>query len=270
LNDGSVEPYGYGLISGNHRGLATILHNGGLDGFQSHLIRYPDAQLTIVVLMNALPSGHLPAPGEVADRIAAQLLWQQMEPRKLRTIDPAADPETFADFAGIYDYDSSARMVVAMEDNQLYAQLTGQERYPIFPVGDDRFVWRIVEAEIQFVKDDQGKVIKGIHTQNGRSFDVPRLPDVKRIELSEEQLDEFVGRYNYGLFAGKMTVTREGKRLMAQLRGQPKLEIVPVGEDEFRWVDVTASIQFERDEDGQIVRGQHTQNGRTFAVPRVE
>lgn len=56
VNPTDVPPpgYGYGLILSALDGRRRIWHNGLIFGFQSHAARYPDEQLTVVVLINAL------------------------------------------------------------------------------------------------------------------------------------------------------------------------------------------------------------------------
>ena len=41
----------------------------------------------------------------------------------------------------------------------------------------DTFEWHAVTAKVQFVKDDAGKVTKAVYTQNGRTFDAPRIEE---------------------------------------------------------------------------------------------
>lgn len=361
LNDGETSEYGYGWQLGNQRGLKVIQHSGGLDGFVSNLIRYPKQNVTVVAFVNAAPTGEIPAPTTTTSNVGEYVLWDQMEPRQPRVVDKSVDPKTFSDFVGMYDYGSPIVLEVTVEDDQLYGQLTGQAKYPVFPRSPTKFFWRITEAEVEFVRDDSGKVVKaihrqnggtshnkkmpsaktfkladeqleafvgkydygaavmtvtrdgnqlyakltgqaaykiypesestfvwrivkakiefkkdddgnvvkGIHTQGGRTFDVAKIEDVNTIKVDPEKLDEYVGQYNYGLLAGKMVVTRDENKLMAKLRGQPKLEILPIAKDEFRWKDVNASIQFVRDENGDIIHGLHTQGGNTITVPRV-
>ena len=361
LNDGTTSDYGYGWQLGQQRGIRAIQHSGGLDGFVSNLVRYPKQNVTVVAFVNATAGG-LPSPPVITANIGEYLLWDQMQPRKPRVVDKTVDPETFSDFVGIYDYGASMILEVTLEDDQLYGQLSGQDKYPIFPRGPSEFFWKITEAEvefvrdesgkvveaihrqngstsnneklespptvqltneqleafvgtydyasailtvtregnqllaklsgqdayriypesettfvwravkakIEFVKDDDGNVIKGIHTQAGRTFDVAKIQPVQTIQMATEKLDDYVGRYNYGFLAGKMVVKREKNKLMAKLRGQPSLEIVPIAEDEFRWKDVNASIKFVRDDEGKIIHGLHTQSGKTITVPRVK
>jgi CubicO group peptidase (beta-lactamase class C family) len=78
-------------------------------------------------------------------------------------------------YVGQYRYGIFAVMTIRRANGQLFAQLTGQPEIPIFPTGDDTFEWHVVTASVHFVKDDDGKVIKAVHTQNGTTFDAPKL-----------------------------------------------------------------------------------------------
>ena len=76
LNDGTVLRYGMGLAVGKDvRGLNAIGHGGGIAGFVSEAVWYPDAQAAIVVLINS--NGNLD-PGAIAGELAAELLpWSR-------------------------------------------------------------------------------------------------------------------------------------------------------------------------------------------------
>lgn len=76
-------------------------------------------------------------------------------------------------FVGTYQY-GPAIMTTTVENGQLFAQLTGQPKFPIFHKGNNTFEWRVVKAQVEFVKDDQGVVTKARHTQNGVTFDAPK------------------------------------------------------------------------------------------------
>lgn len=52
LRDGSETGYGLGLFRRDYRGLATISHSGGALGNSSEMIRMPDADLDVVVMVN--------------------------------------------------------------------------------------------------------------------------------------------------------------------------------------------------------------------------
>lgn len=61
--------YGYALILDTQDGRRRIWHDGAIRGFMSHLAEYPDEDLTIVVLVNAVgPNRNLAS--EIADEVA--------------------------------------------------------------------------------------------------------------------------------------------------------------------------------------------------------
>ncbi len=69
LNDGSTYPYGFGWGIGAVNGRRLIEHSGGWQGFLTHIVRYLDDRLTVVVLVNlAAPDSK---PGDIAHQIAA-------------------------------------------------------------------------------------------------------------------------------------------------------------------------------------------------------
>jgi CubicO group peptidase (beta-lactamase class C family) len=79
-------------------------------------------------------------------------------------------------FVGSYQY-GPAIMTCTREGNQLFAQLTGQPKLPIFASGANTFAWKSVQAKVEFIKDKDGKVTTARHTQGGQTVDAPRLQD---------------------------------------------------------------------------------------------
>jgi hypothetical protein len=79
-------------------------------------------------------------------------------------------------FVGRYQY-GPAIMTCTREGTQLFAQISGQPKLPIFAVSENSFAWKVVQAKVEFVKDDDGKVTTARHTQGGQTFDAPRLKD---------------------------------------------------------------------------------------------
>ena len=66
-------------------------------------------------------------------------------------------------------------MTITREGNRLFAQLTGQPKFEVFPKSETEFFWKVVNAQVTFVKDKSGKVTKAIHEQSGQKFDAPRM-----------------------------------------------------------------------------------------------
>jgi CubicO group peptidase (beta-lactamase class C family) len=268
--DSGEEPamsYGYGWMMADRRGLKTISHGGGLHGWMSLLTRYIDQNATIVVLHNAAPNMPGLSPNEISDLLADAFLWPEMKPHPKLEEDKSIDPTTFAAFVGRYDY-MGAVMDIALDGKQLTAQLTGQPRYPIFPQSGTHFFWKIVDAQIEFVKDDDGRVVSARHTQNGQSFVAKRLAAEKTVEVDEATLDRYVGKYAYG--PAVLTVRRDGSRLLAQMTGQPEFELFARTPETFYWKVVVAEIKFVIGDSGKVEKAIHQQGGTTFEVKKIE
>jgi CubicO group peptidase (beta-lactamase class C family) len=262
------EGYGYGWSLSKLRGLQEISHGGGLQGFLSFLLRYPEENFTVVVLANAAAPPPGLDPGNLAHEIAQYYIGNKMEPRhNPKAIQMA--PEALDAYVGRYDY-GGAILTVTREGNRIFAQLTGQPRFEIFPKSETEFFWKVVEARVTFVKNEKGEVIKAIHHQGGNVIDASKLKEEAAVSLDPKLLDRYVGKYDYGQGKMILTVTREENHLFAQLTGQPKFEIFPTSETEFFWKVVTANITFVTDDQGKVIKGVHRQGGQTLEVPKIE
>jgi hypothetical protein len=140
----------------------------------------------------------------------------------------------------------------------------------IFPKEKDVFFWKVVEAEVRFVRDEKGRVVKALHRQGGQTINAPRFETPAVAKVDPKLYDDYAGRYDYGQGKAVLTVTREADRLFAQLTGQPKLEIFPKSASEFFWTAVRAEVAFVRDAKGKVTKAVHSQGGTTFEAPRIE
>jgi hypothetical protein len=84
-------------------------------------------------------------------------------------------PDQLDSFLGQYQYGPGAIMTVSRDGTQLFAQLTGQPKLPIFPTSETEFEWRVVKATVQFVKGEDGKVTKVVHRQGEAKIDAPKI-----------------------------------------------------------------------------------------------
>jgi CubicO group peptidase (beta-lactamase class C family) len=259
--------YGYGFGIVRTRGLLEITHTGGLHGFLSVLFRFPEKGLTIAVLGNLSDPPPQLSPAAIGSRIAELYLWREM----LRRDQPKvahADPKELAAAVGRYDY-GAASMEVTSDGGCLFAQLTGQPKYEIFPKGDSTWFWKVVDARVRFVHDAAGRVVEAEHHQNGQTIHAKRLPDVAAIALDDAALDAYTGRYDYGGGA-VLTVSRDGRRLFAQMTSQPRFEIYPKAKDAFMWKVIVADIEFKRDPSGHVVAAEHHQAGQTIPAKKLD
>jgi len=84
-------------------------------------------------------------------------------------------PSSYDDYVGKYDYGQGRVMTITREGGGLFAQLTGQPKFEIFPKAEAEFFWKAVRAEVTFVRDAGRKVVKAVHRQGAATLDAPRV-----------------------------------------------------------------------------------------------
>lgn len=266
LNNGqpiSNGSYGYGWVLNEFRGEEVAQHGGGLHGFVSQLSRYRNNNLTIVILTNLTP----PEVELNANIIAEYFLWDKLD-KQTSFSEKASANQNVKVFEGRYDFTNGAVMTITAEGNNLFAQLSGQAKFPIFPSGESEFFWKVVPAKIKFEKDENGNVIYGDFSQNGQQIKVMKLKEAKIIQVDPAIFKNFTGKYDYGNNM-IITITEENGKLFAQATNQPKFELFPVSEKEYVLKDLNAKVIFE-DKDGKVSNMIVDMAGQQKAAPRME
>ncbi len=266
LNDGSPatmegDGYGYGIIISDFRGLRSVSHGGGLHGFLSHLERLPKKNFTIAVLHNASPTFEFSAGG-LAREIIPIYLWEELDMQESFATNLDVDKGFFSLYAGRYEYPHQMIMKISVEKDQLFAQLTGQPKFEIYPHSDNEFFWKVVDAKIVFHKNNQGKITHAIHYQGGQKFKAPRLKEETVAKVNHTIYNNYIGEYKLAKKA-IITVTKEKKKLFVQLTGQPRFEIFPRSNTEYFLKAVKADITFNKDKSGKV-------NGLTLLLDGVK
>ena len=154
------EDYAFGLGVHTTGGHKVIDHGGGIEGFNTHLAYYPEDQLTVVVL------GNLNGPAsDIAGKLGALAHGQPVQlitERKEITL-PA---EKLARYVGTYELAPKINLMITLDGNQLMTQLSGQGKLPIFAQSENLFFLKVVDAQLEFGKDENGAYV--ILHQGGR------------------------------------------------------------------------------------------------------
>ena len=156
------ENYACGLMVHAVNGRQIIEHGGGIEGFNTDLAYYPDDKLTVVVLAN-LNGG---APEEIATKLAAVAHGEKVVlPSERKEI--AVSPAVLAPYVGTYQLAATFSVVITAERGQLMAQATNQPKFPLFAESETEFFLKVVDAEIEFFKNDKGEVTHLVLHQGG-------------------------------------------------------------------------------------------------------
>ncbi|MDB5206522.1 MAG: beta-lactamase [Flavisolibacter sp.] len=154
--------YGYGWVIDSSFGKPFTSHSGGIHGFSSYLIRFPQDEVTVIMIDNS-SSPHL---GKISKNLAAIALGQSYEMPAVRK---ATDIDTsiLKQYVGEYQLSPSFSIVVSLEGKGLRAQATNQPPFDIYAEKENVFFLKVVDAQLEFVKDENGKVTELILHQNG-------------------------------------------------------------------------------------------------------
>lgn len=95
-------------------------------------------------------------------------------------------PEKLARYVGIYQLPGGKVMTVTLENGQLISQITGQPKVPLFALADGKFFPKVVDADLDFVKDAAGKVTSLTLHQNGNDVSMARLGDAEAKRVADE------------------------------------------------------------------------------------
>jgi CubicO group peptidase (beta-lactamase class C family) len=142
-----------------------VWHNGGTGGYHSFIGFDPARGIGVVVLHNSAAS---------IDDIGLHLLDETvpLAKRGATTTTPrkeiAVAPEVLDACVGEYQLSPTFVISVRRRDKQLFIQATGQTEVAVFPESETRFFLKVVDAQIEFVKDADGKVNGLILHQGGR------------------------------------------------------------------------------------------------------
>lgn len=156
--------YAYGLVISKQFNRKIVSHGGGINGFSTILTRFPEEQITIVVLRNA-DYGNT-GPGQIGNDLAAIVLGEKYEiPRERLAI--KVDPKLYDAYVGEYELAPNRIFTIRKEGDRLMATLTGQSQNELFPESETKFFLKTVDAQFTFVKDDKGTVTHLILHQGG-------------------------------------------------------------------------------------------------------
>ena len=165
--DGKGYYHSYGGVICTHYDRKLLYHGGGIDGFSTRIARYPEEQVSIIVLTNLDPDVATPVVA-IANDLAAILFGQPYElPKQRQAIE--LDPAIYDAYVGQYELEPGWIMNVTKEANCIFTQWVGQKRVELFPESSTKFFTKLIDSQRTFVVDETGKATQVIVHQGGRN-----------------------------------------------------------------------------------------------------
>lgn len=241
------ENYAFGIMVNASAKRPHYTHGGSIEGFNAELIYYPESQTTIAVLANV--NGR--APGEIMSKLGplahGETITLSSERREI-----ALPRATLQTYVGTYSIAPNVNLMISLEGEQLFSQMSGQRKLPLFAEAETRFFTKAVDAQIEFVSE--GAKISGVVLQqNGREIKGARTADTvlvrKEITVPVATLQRYVGTYE--LRPGfDLVIKVENDALILHPTGQGTDRLYAETESKFFSKVVDATIEFDRDASG--------------------
>lgn len=263
LKNGSQTPYGYGWQLSEMYNRKVVGHDGVIQGFLSYALYLPEEDLFVAVLSNCTCKNPVDATNKLTALALGEFPVLQKEGK---------DPSQVDQYLGAYQFEEGIRQEIFREDHQLYSLSTGDRRRPIYRSNEDQFFFEDGLNSIQFIRNEAGTVIGLERLDKGHVLATAKRTSqsvVKQaaIQLKEEELQEYVGKYDLGPF--HLFITLEEDKLFGQPEGQSKEELFAKAKDHLFLKTVDAEMEFFR-KDGLVQAVRVTIGNNSFEGKLVQ
>ena len=157
--------YGYGLGIHTEDGRATIEHGGNINGFNSDMAHYPDDDVDIIVLDNIEGGAASALQGALERLVHGETITMPVMRKEIHV-----DRDILQTYVGTYELTPTFSIVFTLEGDRLISQATGQGKLAVFAQSPTLFFAKAVDAQVEFFKDDKGKVAYMVLHQGGRDI----------------------------------------------------------------------------------------------------
>lgn len=259
--------YGYGWMLTDLGFDKMIYHGGNTLGFTADITRLDELNLTVIILSN---KGYVDMTN-IKNNLISIALGGEFEIPQAREIVEIKNPEIYDKYLGKYDLLPGQDLDIIKMEDKLYAQVTGQVAFELFPESETDFFAKIADVQIQFIVDEEGNVNELVFTQNPLVLSLTRKGEVVEKEIAVIDpvvYNDYIGEYQ--LMPGFiLTVTTEEDNIFIQLTGQEKIEMFPSSEIGFFNDSIGATITFIRDDDGNVTNIVLKQAGQELSGQKM-
>lgn len=261
-----IGTYALGLFESEVAEEKAVAHNGGIDGYSSVWLFFPERRLHIISLSNSFLSDH----ASVTDAALRVHRGEEVEipPARQAKILPS---EILKRYTGSYALDAGFLLDVSAGGGGLTCQVPGQERVHLQAASDSVFFSQIHNLEIEFHMTADGQSVRDLTLkQGGYSFvgEPFNLPD-KIFKVDEETLQKLTGVYE--IQPGfELTITVSDGTLMGQATGQGAFELIAESKTRFFATVAPIDIEFETDKNGYAEGMTLKQAGQVLHADRKQ
>ncbi|WP_338874562.1 serine hydrolase [Spirosoma sp. SC4-14] len=157
--------YGWG-VNEFQKGRKLVFQNGNLPGFATFFVLIPEDNTVLIMLANVDDT----SDATTLEPMLKDLLFitygmPYQLPSSFKTV-PVREA-VLKDYVGKYRLSPDRILSITLEGRNLFLQVTGQQRFEIFPSSETDFFLKAVNAQLTFQKDASGRITQVIVHQNG-------------------------------------------------------------------------------------------------------
>jgi len=161
--------YGYGWFISEVDGKVKYSHSGGIEGFVSYIARYPDVDMTIIILSNNILS-HM---GNLQRSIFAIMTDKSYE-LPVEYVEIELDPTLFERYTGVYRLNPEMEFIVLINEEKIYLQGPDGKKVELFPKSEISFFIKEMDIVIDFVIENE--IVSGlILNQMGNPHEMEKI-----------------------------------------------------------------------------------------------
>lgn len=161
----NLDNYAYGWNVDTYKDSKWHFHSGGIQGFTTVINRFPDKNLTIIILKN-IDNQILFSANKTARAIMFNDTYELPVERKIAKV----DEKIYKKLCGDYELEPNFILTITTEAGKLFAQATEQSKFEIFPEADYKYFYKVINAQLEFTTDKKGNVDKVTLFQGGQKM----------------------------------------------------------------------------------------------------
>ncbi len=264
LNNGDKINYGYGWSINEINDVPTIEHGGAIPGYLSMGISVPSENIYVIVFSNC----GCKSPTNTAIRIATLAIDK---PTFEKSNSVSLSQDQLKKWVGTYQFKNDVIRYITLKDNQLYSKREGNSySSEIYPTSENTFSFEEGYITYRFSFEDGKKVayFKNRINESKGVFTNQKAPkEKKEVKVSADILKTYDGVYE--LQPGfDLTIESKGDKIYAQATGQSQFELFAESETKFFLKVVKASVEFHKNDKGQVDALTLFQGGREMKAKK--
>jgi CubicO group peptidase (beta-lactamase class C family) len=265
LNDGEHISYGYGLMEGDINGSVSISHGGGIFGYTTHGIYLPEEDVFVSILTNCSCN----SPSGVTNKIAALVIGKPFPDIKNAITLTESELQKWT---GAYQFEDGSVRFIIVKEGKIFSQREGSTVFEIYSMTGDQFIFEDGNITYNFSEKDgkkQASFENGGNKSIGIETDKNPEPEKTAITVDAEILKQYIGKYELQSEFVIEIATKENQ-IFAQLTGQLQFEIFAKTETTFFFKVVPASIDFNKNDNGEVTSLTLHQGGQDIQAKKIE